>query len=107
MISYLISDILFLLRVNPGLPKVSQRGASLSESRRGRWGRTWTRCQSGTLPERSINPFGGVKEGVLRNHIILPDGTIRHSVFYSILDSEWEGVRGRLEEMMREYEEGR
>jgi len=48
-----------------------------------------------------------VKEGVLRNHIILPDGTIRHSVFYSILDSEWEGVRGRLEEMMREYEEGR
>jgi len=57
MISYLISDILFLLRVNPGLPKVSQRGASLSESRRGRWGRTWTPRQNGTLLERSINPF--------------------------------------------------
>jgi len=41
-----------------------------------------------------------VKEGVLRNHMILPDGTIRHSVFYSILDSEWEGVKGRLEEYL-------
>jgi len=57
--------------------------------------------------QKAIERIGGVKEGVLRNHMILPDGTIRHSVFYSILDSEWEGVKGRLEEMMREYEEGR
>jgi hypothetical protein len=32
--------------------------------------------------------------------MILPDGTIRHSVFYSILDSEWEGVKKRLEEYL-------
>ena len=57
--------------------------------------------------QKAIERIGGVKEGVLRNHMILPDGTIRHSVFYSILDSEWEGVRGRLEEMMREFEEGK
>ena len=57
--------------------------------------------------QRAIERIGGVKEGVLRNHMILPDGTIRHSVFYSILDSEWEGVKGRLEEMMREFEEGK
>ena len=50
--------------------------------------------------QKAIERIGGVKEGVLRNHIILPDGTIRHSVFYSILDSEWEGVRGRLEEYL-------
>ena len=50
--------------------------------------------------QKAIERIGGVKEGVLRNHMILPDGTIRHSVFYSILDSEWEGVRGRLEEYL-------
>lgn len=56
--------------------------------------------------QRAIERIGAVKEGVLRNHMILPDGTIRHSVFYSILDSEWPGVKARLEEMMEKYEEG-
>ena len=50
--------------------------------------------------QKAIERIGGVKEGALRNHMILPDGTIRHSVFYSILDSEWEGVKGRLEEYL-------
>ena len=50
--------------------------------------------------QKAIERIGGVKEGVLRNHMILPDGTIRHSVFYSILDSEWEGVKKRLEEYL-------
>jgi len=50
--------------------------------------------------QKAIERIGGVKEGVLRNHMILPDGTIRHSVFYSILDSEWEGVKKRLEGML-------
>jgi hypothetical protein len=36
--------------------------------------------------------------------MILPDGTLRHSVFYSILDSEWDEVKKRLEEMMEKYE---
>ncbi|MEW5941429.1 MAG: GNAT family protein [Chloroflexota bacterium] len=55
----------------------------------------------------AIERLGAAKEGVLRNHIILPDGTIRDSVFYSILDSEWPGVKARLEKLMRKYEEGR
>ena len=57
--------------------------------------------------QKAIERIGAVKEGVLRNHMILPDGTIRHSVFYSILDSEWEGVRGRLEKMMQKFEVGK
>jgi hypothetical protein len=32
--------------------------------------------------------------------MILPDGRIRHSVFYSILDSEWLEVQKRLEGML-------
>jgi RimJ/RimL family protein N-acetyltransferase len=50
--------------------------------------------------QKAIERIGAVKEGVLRNHMILPDGVIRHSVFYSILDMEWDGVKRRLEEMM-------
>ena len=50
--------------------------------------------------QRAIERLGAVREGVLRNHMILPDGYIRHSVFYSILDSEWPEVKNRLEEMM-------
>ena len=50
--------------------------------------------------QKAIERIGAVKEGVLRNHMILPDGRYRHSVFYSILDTEWPGVKVRLEEMM-------
>lgn len=50
--------------------------------------------------QKAIERIGAVREGVLRNHMILPDGRIRHSVFYSIIDSEWEGVKKRLEEML-------
>lgn len=50
--------------------------------------------------QKAIERLGAVKEGVLRNHMILPDGRIRHSVFYSILDTEWPDVKNRLEEMM-------
>jgi RimJ/RimL family protein N-acetyltransferase len=50
--------------------------------------------------QKAIERLGAVKEGVLRNHMILPDGRIRHSVFYSILDTEWPEIKKRLEEMM-------
>lgn len=50
--------------------------------------------------QKAIERIGAVKEGVLRNHMILPSGQIRHSVFYSILDTEWPEVKKRLEEMM-------
>jgi len=51
--------------------------------------------------QKAIERIGAQKEGVLRNHMILPDGRIRHSVYYSILDAEWDEVKKRLEDMMR------
>jgi len=50
--------------------------------------------------QRAIERLGAKKEGVLRNHMILPDGRIRDSVFYSILDREWLAVKKNLEAMM-------
>jgi N-acetyltransferase len=50
--------------------------------------------------QRAIERIGAVKEGVLRNHMILPDGRTRDSVFYSILDTEWPVVKARLARFM-------
>jgi N-acetyltransferase len=30
----------------------------------------------------------------------MPDGSYRHSVYYSIIQSEWPAVKARLEKMM-------
>ena len=50
--------------------------------------------------QKAIERIGAKKEGVLRNHMILPDGRFRHSVLYSILDAEWGDVKKNLEAMM-------
>ena len=50
--------------------------------------------------QKAMERIGAVKEGVLRNHMILSDGHYRHSVFYSILDTEWPEVKRGLEEML-------
>jgi len=50
--------------------------------------------------QKAIERIGAKKEGVLRNHMILPDGYFRHSVFYSILDIEWPEVKKNLEKML-------
>ena len=48
--------------------------------------------------QKAIERIGAKREGILRNHMILPSGQFRDSVFYSILDSEWPEVKKRLEE---------
>ena len=54
--------------------------------------------------QKAMERIGARKEGILRNHMILPDGRYRDSVFYSILDSEWVEVKRNLERMMEKYE---
>ena len=50
---------------------------------------------------RAILRLGAVEEGTWRNHRIAWDGVDRHSVFYSVIDSEWPDVKRRLESLMR------
>jgi RimJ/RimL family protein N-acetyltransferase len=47
--------------------------------------------------QRAIEGLGAVKEGILRQHWILPNGRIRDSVLYSILLEEWPEVKRRME----------
>jgi N-acetyltransferase len=51
--------------------------------------------------QRAIERLGGVREGVLRRHLRLPDGYVRDTVYYSILADEWPAVKGRLEASLR------
>jgi N-acetyltransferase len=48
----------------------------------------------------AIERLRAYREGVLRNHIILADGTPRSSVYYSILDSEWPAIELHLEHLL-------
>ena len=47
--------------------------------------------------QRALERIGAVREGILRNHMILEDGTFRHSVYFSIIASEWPIIKARLE----------
>lgn len=51
------------------------------------------------LNEQSRNAIlrlGAKEEGILRKHLILPNGRVRDSVVFSIIDDEWPDVRVRL-----------
>jgi len=53
-----------------------------------------------SLNEKSraaILRIGAKEEGIFRNHMITASGRIRHSAYYSIIDSEWPEVKARLE----------
>jgi RimJ/RimL family protein N-acetyltransferase len=46
----------------------------------------------------ALESIGAIREGVLRNHMVLPDGFIRDSVVFSLLPEEWPQVKHKLEE---------
>jgi RimJ/RimL family protein N-acetyltransferase len=48
----------------------------------------------------AILRFGAKQEGIVRNERIMPDGRVRNSVRFSIIDSEWPGVKAMLEARM-------
>ena len=44
----------------------------------------------------AILRLGAKQEGILRNHIIMPNGRVRDSVCFSIIIEEWPEVKARL-----------
>jgi len=57
-----------------------------------------------SLNERSraaIQRIGAREEGIFRNHMITSTGRVRHTVYYSIVDSDWPQVKSRLEAKLR------
>ena len=65
------------------------------------WGCLRVEFKTSALNQRSRNALlgiGAVEEGILRHHMINADGSLRDSVYFSILSEEWPAVRRRLEE---------
>ncbi|HVF87829.1 MAG TPA: GNAT family protein [Pyrinomonadaceae bacterium] len=56
---------------------------------------------------RAILRLGAKEEGTFRNHMIVHDGRLRHSVYYSIIADEWPTVRATLEEKVGKGEVGK
>ncbi len=52
----------------------------------------------------AILRLGAKEEGTLRQHMITHSGGFRDTVYFSILDSEWPGVKAGLVERSRKYE---
>ncbi|NOS84549.1 MAG: GNAT family N-acetyltransferase [Ignavibacteria bacterium] len=50
--------------------------------------------------QKAMEKIGVKFEGTLRNHMIREDGTFRHSAYFSIIESEWEGVKQKLSEQL-------
>jgi RimJ/RimL family protein N-acetyltransferase len=53
-----------------------------------------------TKSRTALTRIGAVEEGTFRNHMVMPDGRIRHSVYFSITAEEWPAVRERLEQFL-------
>ena len=56
--------------------------------------------------QRAIEALGARKDGVIRHHRIRRDGTVRDSVMYSILISEWPDVKKHLESRLARHASG-
>jgi RimJ/RimL family protein N-acetyltransferase len=54
--------------------------------------------------QRAIERIGAVREGVLRHQMIMPDGYLRDSVFYSFTNDDWPRVKEHLEKLLRSYD---
>ena len=46
--------------------------------------------------QKAVEKIGGVKEGVLRKYMLRPDGEVRHTVVFSIIDDEWPATKQHL-----------
>lgn len=55
---------------------------------------------------KAIEKIGGQFEGILRNDMILDNGTKRNSAYYSIIDDEWDENKFRLGTLYQIKKEG-
>ena len=50
--------------------------------------------------QRSLAALGATYEGLFRNHYILHDGSVRDSLFYSIIDREWPTIKAHIQQRL-------
>src|SRR3954463_11615209 len=68
------------------------------------WGCMRVELKTDALNQKSRNAIlriGAKEEGTLRRHLVTWTGRVRDTVYFSILDSEWPGVKLKLEAKLR------
>ena len=70
--------------------------------------RAWNRVEFKTDAKNArsraaLKKLGAKEEGILRGHMWMPQGYFRDSVYFSILASEWAGVKAGLEERLAAF----
>ena len=66
-----------------------------------KWIRVELKCDARNARSRdAIARLGAKEEGTLRHHMILPDGHLRDTVYFSVLAEEWPGVKHGLEQRL-------
>lgn len=53
--------------------------------------------------QQAITRLGARQDGILRNDQILPDGTLRDTVRFSILEHEWPAIKVNLQNKLRQH----
>jgi RimJ/RimL family protein N-acetyltransferase len=53
---------------------------------------------------RAIERLGAKLDGILRSHQVSPNGSLRDTVVYSIITSEWPTVRGHLQWQLEKHQ---
>ena len=48
----------------------------------------------------AILKLGATQEGIFRKHMIMADGHVRDSVYFSIVDTDWPAVKAGLEKRL-------
>jgi len=67
-----------------------------------RWNRVEYKTDARNQRSReAILRLGATQEGIFRKHMVLADGHIRDSVYFSIIDSEWPEVKAGLERRLK------
>lgn len=46
--------------------------------------------------QNAMLKIGAVREGVLRNHLVNEDGSLRHSHYFSFIKEEWPEIKGSI-----------
>ncbi|HXA59573.1 MAG TPA: GNAT family protein [Streptosporangiaceae bacterium] len=61
----------------------------------------WMTHHNNRQSQQAIERLGAQREGILRNHKIMPDGSLRNTVVYSMIFSEWPTARDALRARLR------
>ena len=59
-----------------------------------------------STPAAALLSIGATFEGTFRNHMVMPDGPLRHSNYYAVVIEDWPRVKAMLEARIAALVEG-